>query len=652
MGIKTKFRNYLKRIKKIEALRNDFMKKETISLDKNKSIFFDSFENPAISIIVCLRKNTFNENYFYSLKENTSIPFELILVLENDATENDFSSLKGIQIFKENGSFISKINSAIEVSKADYIYLLNSQLTVDENYLEELISVFENFSDAGLVGSQIISQGLTQQGLFFDGKLNQSNPKPSYNPEVNYVRRTDYFQEFCFLLKKKDDSGNVIHLNEKFDSIAAASADLCFDYKFKQQKQIYLTPFSKVFLNDNASKSTISISESKDFNEKWQNVITNIRSKSAEDRIQEIYENKTVVVFCGMFPEHDKDSGSNRLKEIIEAFRDLKFLVTVVCRDTYIDNSYIENYLKTGINVFYEHDKKISIKDYLYNQKLKPKLAWFYGPNVFMEYYRTAKKYLPMAKLAYDMVDIHHLRFERAIEIEPLRISLRKKYKKYKKIEIEASKIADYVIAISDFEEKYMADFCDVNKIKNISNVHYPKIEKDKTLSFEERKDILFIGSMHSPNIDSLYYLYKEIMPLVWDKIPELKVNIIGNVKDAISDINHPNFIFLGYVRNIEDLFVSNKLMVAPLRFGAGVKGKIGQSLEYYLPAITSTIGAEGMKLINGESALIEDTAEGFATAIINLYNDKELWQKLQDNSEKSLEPFSKETLKNTLLSI
>ena len=92
--------------------------------------------------------------------------------------------------------------------------------------------------------------------------------------------------------------------------------------------------------------------------------------------------------------------------------------------------------------------------------------------------------------------------------------------------------------------------------------------------------------------------------------------------------------------------------MVAPLRYGAGVKGKVGQAFEYHLPVITSTIGAEGMHLTHNENVLIEDTKEGFAEAIINLYTNNELWKKLHDNSETTLAPFSRQILKETLMKI
>ena len=388
------------------------------------------------------------------------------------------------------------------------------------------------------------------------------------------------------------------------------------------------------------------------FKQKWQLQLDTILAVSVENRIQEIYNKNSVVFFAGMVPEHDKDSGSNRLMEIIKAFTELNFYVTLIVKNVYSENNYLEFYQRLGVNVFYEHKHFSSIENYLQSQAIDAKISWFYGPKPFNNFFNISKKYLPNAKLVYDMVDIHHLRYERASELDPRRISLKKNFHLYKRLELKAAKIADYVIAISDFEKNYMLQFCDFKKLITISNIHYPKIDINSTLPFKERKDILFIGSTHTPNIDALYYLFNKIMPLVWAQIPDLKVNIIGNIKDKVNDILHPNIIFTGYVPKVEQYFATNKFMIAPLRYGAGVKGKIGQAFEYYLPLVTSSVGAEGMFLENEKNALINDSPEGFANYIIKLYNDELLWTNLQKNSEKSLEPFSIKNLKKTILEL
>lgn len=361
--------------------------------------------------------------------------------------------------------------------------------------------------------------------------------------------------------------------------------------------------------------------------------------------------NKTIVFLSGNIPTPDKDSGSNRLKEIMLSFKELNYNCIICTKNAYRTNKYINYFSGLGIIVYVETNQH---KNYFYFLKSISKVdyIWYYGPNTLKKNLKKLSQTLPESKSIFDMVDIHFLRHQRCIKLDPIQISLRKKHKKYFEIETKLAQKADYVVAVSDVEKEIMTQYIDPNKLITISNVHYPKIKKEDSLPFEKREDLLFIGSTHTPNVDALYYLYNDIMPIVWMKLPELKVNIIGNVNKEISDINHPKFNFMGYVPEIESSFIANKMMVAPLRYGAGVKGKIGQAFEYYLPVVTSSIGAEGMKLINRKNALIDDSKEGFAAAIIELYTNENLWLELQNNSEQSLEPFSKETLKQTLLAL
>jgi O-antigen biosynthesis protein len=537
---------------------------------------------------------------------------------------------------------------------------------VQNGFLKELLNVFYTFPNVGAVGSKLINAdgSLQEAGSVFLKNCNINNiagNRKVYYPQVNYIYKVDYCSGCSLLFKKYNDNGAINLFDEQFAPAYFEETDLCFQLKYLQNKDIYYCPFSEVLhyngvtynnpKNDLSTKALQKEALFKTnltrFKNKWQKEIDAIKAKTVEERIAEIYENKSIVFFVGAIPAHDKDSGSNRLKEIIQAYLQLGYLVSIVKNKTFFDkNDYISYFQKKGVNVFYEHKIKIKLEQYVENNFSKASIAWFYNPEVFFEYYTIAEKYLPQAKLVYDMVDIHHLRFKRGMELEPANKIYKREYTRLKHLESFAAKKADYVLTISDFDQNYMTQFCDSSKIITLSNVHYLKTTVDKTLSFEQRNDILFIGSSHAPNIDALYFLYNQIMPLVWKKIPDLKVNIIGNVKDCVKDIDNSNFIFKGFVPDIELHFSSHKLMIAPLRYGAGVKGKIGQAFEYFLPVVTTSIGAEGMQLINGDNALINDDAIGLASSIIELYSNKNIWLKLQGNSEKSLFPFSKEKLK------
>jgi glycosyltransferase involved in cell wall biosynthesis len=161
-----------------------------------------------------------------------------------------------------------------------------------------------------------------------------------------------------------------------------------------------------------------------------------------------------------------------------------------------------------------------------------------------------------------------------------------------------------------------------------IPNIH-EEISLSEKVAFDQRSGLVFIGSYnHPPNIDAVKWLCLEIMPLVWVSHPDITVNLLGsNLKDEVKELASDKVIVTGYVPEVEPYFQKSRIFVAPLRFGAGMKGKIGQSLSLGLPTITTKIGAEGMGLIDHQDVLIADTAEEFAQAVIELYDHRELWQ-------------------------
>lgn len=360
---------------------------------------------------------------------------------------------------------------------------------------------------------------------------------------------------------------------------------------------------------------------------------------------------KTIVFITNCMPKYDQDSGSNRLKEIIIAYQELQYNCIICAENIFEEDRYVTFYKDLGLIIYIETSK---FKNYFEFLKSLNQIdyIWFNGPKNLNIYLNKLSKEFTKAVTIFDMVDIHFLRFKRAIELEPNRISLKKKYYKYYRIETQLAKKANIIVAISDTEKDIMSQYCTENKIITISNIHYPRVAFSNLKTFEQRQDILFIGSAHEPNIDGVYYLFNEIMPIVWQQLPDLKVNVIGNVLEKINNINHPNFNLLGYVENIESYFLDSKLMIAPLRFGAGVKGKIGQAFEYFLPVVTTTIGAEGMLLENEKHVYISNTADELAQQIIKLYTNPEIWTRFSNNSTESLCPFSREKIVSVIKGI
>src|SRR6266516_4029486 len=144
----------------------------------------------------------------------------------------------------------------------------------------------------------------------------------------------------------------------------------------------------------------------------------------------------------------------------------------------------------------------------------------------------------------------------------------------------------------------------------------------------------MFIDSFqHTPNVDAVLFFVQSIYPLVRAHLPEAKFYIIGDkAPPEVIALASDNIVVTGLQRNVRPFFDSVKLSLAPLRFGAGVKGKLNQSMALGVPVVATSLAVEGMELANGEDILVADEAEDFARRLIELYESEELWKRLSEN--------------------
>jgi len=669
MGIYTKvrdyFRNliYLKKYKKSYNYNNQ--NKKTIVQNK---LTFPTINNPIVSIIIPFYNQfEYTINCLNSINANLpSTGIEIILVDDNSSENKDILSFENIIILRnsQNIGFLASVNKGIQQAQGEYIYLLNNDTIVHSGFLDELLYVFGNFKDVGAVGSMLLNEDNTLQesGAYFlnDGHPSQVANKRIYAPEINYIRQVDYCSGCSLLFKRKQDSGDLNLFDTLFSPAYYEDADLCFHIRHIQNKKIYYTPFSKITHFNGASYNSIKDSSKTNllhknhsiFNKKWKKIIDEIKSTTKWDRIQELYGDKHIIFFHSRIPQPDNNSGELRLFEIMKTYASLGYHCSIMCDNNIIKNNYNEKLQRIGIRTYYKYIPLLNKFFFIRRLKEKNHLLWFSTSEVFLSYYKSIKKYYPNSKFIFDMVDIHHLRYQRALEFDPNNKKYKRRYKRYYKYELRSSELADLIIAISDDEKTYMTQFAKESKVIVISNVHYFKVDLNKIPGFGDRKDLLFIGSSHHPNIDAINFLKYDIMPEVWKQNPDIKLNIIGDVSSYFQGFHHEKINFLGYVPDITSSFLESRIMVAPLRYGAGVKGKIGQAFEYYLPVVTSYIGGEGMYLKHDKNALLADYGKDFATQILRLYNNKTLWEELQKNMGDSLSPFSIENLENRIQQI
>jgi glycosyltransferase involved in cell wall biosynthesis len=255
----------------------------------------------------------------------------------------------------------------------------------------------------------------------------------------------------------------------------------------------------------------------------------------------------------------------------------------------------------------------------------------------------------PKAAIVFDTVDTHFVRLQREHEIsgEPATLS---EAKRYRNLESRLARASDLIWCASLEDKQAMQTVTDT-RIEVVPTIHQLR---DPGRSFEDREHLLFIGNFaHRPNEDAVLFFLREVYPRVREKLPNVWLDIIGdNASPAISAHNSEQVRILGYVPDVEPFLRERRVFIAPLRFGAGIKGKVGEAMAHGLPVVTTTIGAEGFGLTHGLDVMIGDEPQAFADAIEQLYLQEDLWQRVSHNGRVRIENhFTPEIIADTIIS-
>ena len=240
------------------------------------------------------------------------------------------------------------------------------------------------------------------------------------------------------------------------------------------------------------------------------------------------------------------------------------------------------------------------------------------------------RKYAPSARILFDTVDLHFLREEREADLLTVSDSAEKaKLTRYK--EIGVIKKSDAVILRSTYEQKMLKALIPDQKLFNVPIVRdLPQLSK---MPWQDLSDIVFIGGFsHPPNLDAVKYFIVEVWPILRNNGFSGKFVVAGShMPDEIKALATEDVIIRGFVPDLSDLFGKCRLSVAPLRYGAGMKGKVITSLSYGIPCVATKIAVEGTGLVHGRNIMVSKNEKDMAQMIQDLYFDQKLWVKLSE---------------------
>jgi glycosyltransferase involved in cell wall biosynthesis len=331
----------------------------------------------------------------------------------------------------------------------------------------------------------------------------------------------------------------------------------------------------------------------------------------------------TVLIIDATLPMYDEDSGSLRLYTLLKIWVSLGYQITFFPDN--LDSQFKYRYAleALGIEVFHG---QYGIADALAYRQFD--LALICRVEIGHRYIPFIRLLSPRTVILYDTVDIHYIREQRQAEIET-NPQLATQAQATKRKELSNCILADRVITVTQDDANHLQQELPNLVCSVIPNIHVT--QPLATTTWQQRDGLVFVGNYnHHPNQDAVTYLVETVLPQIHLQLPDVCLYLIGsNIKTHLTALANEHVKIIGWVEQLEPELAQRRVFVSYLRYGAGMKGKLGQALSLGLPVVTTTIGAEGMGLVNEATALIADEPDNFAQAVCRLYTDSSLWEQL-----------------------
>jgi hypothetical protein len=239
------------------------------------------------------------------------------------------------------------------------------------------------------------------------------------------------------------------------------------------------------------------------------------------------------------------------------------------------------------------------------------------------------------ATVVVDSCDLHFLREQREAEVRGEPVSAEMSARRRRELAVYAA--ADHVVCVTVEEADLLARELPGIRVSVVGNVH-PAVESDTERS--ARTGLLFVGNAnHAPNVDAVRWWRDEIGPRLAGRLPEAELTVVGNdPRGALRALAGPGVRVQGWVPDVGPYLQNALVSVAPLRYGAGMKGKVGEALAAGVPVVATSIAAEGMRLRDSQHALLADDADSFVDAVVRLHDDAVLWERLRSEGRRHVE--------------
>ena len=579
------------------------------------------------------------------------IPFEVIVVDDGspDATPQRLAAIGGIRPMRNerNLGFIGSCNAGAAQARGEFVLFLNNDTVVTAGWLEALVRCLEQAPAAGLVGAKLVyPDGRLQEagGIVFDdgSGWNYGRFEDPDDPRFAFRREVDYCSGAAIVLRR-DLFERLGRFDARYAPAYYEDTDLAFAVRAAGLK-VYVEPAATVVHFEGITSGTDTSAGIKrhqvvnrgTFVAKWKEALARQPRPGTPIHLAATHRaRRRVLIVDATTPTPDQDSGSLRMVNLMRVLGDLGCQASFLPENRLFVERYTPALQALGVEALYAPAVQDPVR-LLRERGREFDLVLLSRHYVAASLVGLVRLYAPQATLAFDTVDLHYLREQRAAELSG-DAAMARHAAATRAQELKLIRECDVTLVVSPVEQELLARDAPGARVEVLSNVH--EVHGCKA-GFDARRDLVFVGGFqHPPNTDAVEWFVAEVLPLVRAELPEVRLHVIGSkAPDAIRSLADASVVVHGFVEDILPFMDGCRVSVAPLRYGAGVKGKVNMAMSCGLPVVATPIAVEGMHVREGADVLVAADAAAFAAAIVRLYRDEALWNTLSANGLANVE--------------
>jgi len=572
-------------------------------------------------------------------------PVEIIVVddASPDGSHKVLAQIEGLRlhVLPENLGFIGACNAGAAIARGRFLLFLNNDTVPQPGWLDAMRATFDTHRAVGIVGAQLVyPDGRLQEAgtmLARDGRgESRGRFADPAHPEFSWCADVDYVSGAALMIEHA-----VFDRLGGFDPRYAPAYYEDTDLAFKTREaglRVLVQPVARVVHLEGATAGTDPRSGMKAaqahnmpvFEACW-------REALAERPVDPVQAGRLprpgvpqILIVDNLSPDPNRDSASLRLVNLMRLLREAGAHVVFLPADRRHAGDATRALQALGVEVW--HDPYVGgMARWMRAHGSRFQRILLCRHYIAREFLPLARAHAPQARVVFDSIDLHYIREQRGAEIAG-DTALARAAARTRELELDVVARSDHTLVVSASEADVLTTDAPGARVTVLSNLHEIAGAGN---TFATRSDLVFVGGFrHPPNVDAMRWFLGEVFPRIHAALPDIRFHCIGgDVPDAIAAFSGAAGVRIhGHVPDITPYMDGCRIAVAPLRFGAGVKGKVNLSMAHGQPVVATTCAAEGMHLRNDVDVLLADEAATFADAVIALYGDESRWSRLARN--------------------